>query len=165
MAPTGELPFDTAIVLATIDPYGWAHPALLSYAEVLALDAARLRLGLHAGSRSARHLRESGRGTLVFADAELCLYVKVEALALPAALDAPELARFELIVREVLEDRTEGEEAGARLIERARDRMARRGPGGDGSPRAAPERSAGLTRERGRRRPAAGAGRRLSSRA
>jgi hypothetical protein len=116
MAPTGELPFDTAIVLATIDPYGWAHPALLSYAEVLALDAARLRLGLHAGSRSARHLRESGRGTLVFADAELCLYVKVEALALPAALDAPELARFELIVREVLEDRAEGEEAGARLM-------------------------------------------------
>jgi hypothetical protein len=115
MAPPGELAFDTAVVLATIDPYGWAHPALLSYAEVLALDAARLRLGLHAGSRSARHLRESGRGTFVFADAELCLYVKVEALALPDALHAPELARFELIVREVLEDRAEGEEVGARL--------------------------------------------------
>ena len=103
------------IVLATVDPYGWPHPALVSYAEVLALDPGRLRLGLHEGSRSSRHLRESGRATLVFADAELCCYVKVEALALPATLGAPGLARFELVVRDVLEDRAAGEEAGARL--------------------------------------------------
>jgi hypothetical protein len=115
MAPAGALPFDAAIVLVTIDPYGWAHPALLSYSEVLALDADRLRLALHAGSRSARHLRESGRATLVFADAELCLYVKVEALGLPEAPGVPDLARFELVVRDVLEDRAEGGEAGARL--------------------------------------------------
>jgi hypothetical protein len=106
---------DTAIVLATVDPYGWVHPALLSYAEVLALDASRLRLGLHPGSRSTRHMRETGRATLVFADAELCLYVKVEALTLPVTSGAPGLARFELVVRDVLEDRAEGEEAGARL--------------------------------------------------
>ena len=115
MAPDSILPFDAAIVLATIDPYGWAHPALVSYGEILALDAARLRLALHAGSRSAGHLREGGRGTLVFADAEVCLYVKVEALTLPAAPGAHDLARFELAVRDVLEDRAEGEEAGARL--------------------------------------------------
>jgi hypothetical protein len=115
MAPAGVAPLDTAIVLATIDAYGWAHPALVSYAEVLALDAARLRLALHAGSRSSRHLRESGRATLIFTDAELCLYVKVEALALPSARGAPDLARFELVVRDVLEDRADGEEAGARL--------------------------------------------------
>jgi hypothetical protein len=41
--------------------------------------------------------------------------VKVEALTLPAAPRAPELERFELIVRDVLEDRAEGDEAGARL--------------------------------------------------
>jgi hypothetical protein len=115
MAPADAAPLDAAILLATIDPYGWAHPALLSYAEVLALDAARLRLALHAGSRSSRHLRESGRATLVFADAELCLYVKGEALALPGTPGAPGLTRFELVVRDVLEDRAEGAEAGARL--------------------------------------------------
>jgi len=115
MVPAACAPADIAIVLTTIDPYGWAHPALLSYAEVLALDAARLRLGLHRGSRSARHLQESGRATLVFADAEVCLYVKAEALSLPVAAVAPELARFELVVRDVLEDRGEGEEAGVRL--------------------------------------------------
>lgn len=116
MAPASAAPLDAAILLATIDPYGWAHPALVSYAEVLALDAARLRLALHGGSRSSRHLGESGRATLVFADAELCLYVKVEALGLPGARGAPDLARFELVVRDVLEDRAEGEEAGARLM-------------------------------------------------
>jgi hypothetical protein len=115
MAPASDAPLDLAILLATIDPYGWAHPALLSYAEVLALDAERLRVALHAGSRSSRHLRDSGRATLVFADAELCLYVKVDAQALPGAPGAPGLARFELVVRDVLEDRAEGEEAGARL--------------------------------------------------
>jgi pyridoxamine 5'-phosphate oxidase-like protein len=115
MAPAGVPPIDAAIVLATIDPYGWAHPALVSYAEILALDPMRLRLALHAGSRSTRHLRESGRATLVFADGELCLYVKLEALALPAAPGAPDLARFELIVRDVLEDRADGEEMGARV--------------------------------------------------
>ena len=100
---------------STIDPYGWAHPALLPYSEVLALDAGRLRLALHAGFRSARHLRESGRATLVFADAELSLYVKVEALGLPEAPGVPGLARFELVVRDVLEDQADGGEAGARL--------------------------------------------------
>jgi hypothetical protein len=114
-APAAAAPGDAAILLATIDPYGWAHPALLSYAEVLALDAARLRLALRAGSRSARHLWESGRATLVFADADLCLYVKAEATPLPSGPAAADLARFELVVRDVLEDRTEGEEAGARL--------------------------------------------------
>jgi hypothetical protein len=42
-------------------------------------------------------------------------YVKAEALALPGAPSAPDLARFELVVRDVLEDRAEGEEAGAKL--------------------------------------------------
>jgi hypothetical protein len=113
--PPDAAPLDAAIVVVTVDPYGWAHPALVSYAEVVALDAARLRLALHAGSRSSRHLRESGRVTLVFADADFCLYVKGEALALPDAPGAPDLARFELLVCDVLEDRAEGDEAGACL--------------------------------------------------
>jgi hypothetical protein len=115
VAPVGASPVETAIVLATIDPYGWVHPALVSYGEMVALDPMRIRLGLHSASRSTRHLRESGRATLIFADAELCLYVKTEALSLPAAPGAPGLARFELVVRDVLEDHAEGEEAGARL--------------------------------------------------
>jgi hypothetical protein len=104
-----------ALVLVTLDPYGRPHPALVSYAELLALDTARLRLALHAGTRSATHLAESGRATLVVADAELNLYVKADAIPLAAAPRHPALARFELLVHDVLEDRAEGAEAGSYL--------------------------------------------------
>ncbi len=67
------------------------------------------------GSRSSRHLKESGRATLVFADAELCLYVKVEALPLPGRGRCAGPRAVRAVVRDVLEDRAEGEEAGARL--------------------------------------------------
>jgi len=115
LAPAPAVPLDAVVILVTVDPLGWPHPALLSYAELLAQDAGAVRLALHAGSRSAQQLRDTGRGTLVFADAELCCYVKVEAMPLPAPPAAADLARFQLVVRAVLEDRAEGEEAGARL--------------------------------------------------
>ena len=107
--------FGEAVVLVTVDPYGRPHPALVSYAELLALDPARLRLVLYAGTRSGAHLRDAGRATLVFADAELVLYVKADAVALAAAPGHPGLARFELHVRDVLSDRAAGDEAGAHL--------------------------------------------------
>lgn len=114
-APDAGAHLEDVIVLATVDPYGWPHPALLSYAEVLALDASRLRIALYEGTRSTRQLRDSARATLVFADPDLTLYVKAEALPLPPVRGDADLARFELLVRDVLEDRAEGEEAGARL--------------------------------------------------
>lgn len=110
-----EGPAERAIVLASVDPYGWPHPALLSEAEVIVLDATRLRLGVGARSRSARHLRDSGRATLVFGGDDGVLYVKAEAVGLPAAPGHPDLARFELVVQDVLEDRAGGDEAGAGL--------------------------------------------------
>ena len=51
----------------------------------------------------------------MFADPELILYVKAEAVVLPRLPGHADLARFELNVRDVLEDRAEGEEAGTRL--------------------------------------------------
>jgi hypothetical protein len=107
---------DQAVVLVTVDPLGRPHPALVSYAELLALDSARVRLGLHAGTRSATNLLDAGRATLIFADAELVVYVKADAVALPAAAAAKDLARFELHVRDVIADRAQGEEAGADLV-------------------------------------------------
>ena len=114
-APAASARLAGVVILTTVDPYGWPHPALVSYAELVALDATRVRLALHAGSRSSRHVLDTGRATLVFADAELALYVRTEAAALPVAIDEADLARFELQVRDVLEDRAEGEEAGAYL--------------------------------------------------
>jgi hypothetical protein len=115
MAPDPASRPGDALLLVTVDPYGRPHPALVSYAELLALDTARVRLALHAGTRSATHLAESGRATLVVADAELNLYVKADAVSLAQAPGHPALARFELQVRDVLADRAEGEEAGSFL--------------------------------------------------
>jgi hypothetical protein len=115
MAPDPASRPGEALLLVTVDPYGRPHPALVSYAELLALDTARVRLALHAGTRSATHLAESARATLVVADAELSLYVKADAVALARAPGHAALARFELQVRDVLADRAEGAEAGAVL--------------------------------------------------
>jgi hypothetical protein len=115
LASSPDARYGQAVVLVTVDPFGRPHPALVSYAELVALDATRLRLGLHAATRSATHLAESGRATLVFADAELALYVKADAASLPAAPGHPGLARFELAVTDVLADRAEGAEAGSLL--------------------------------------------------
>lgn len=114
-APEAAADLSAVVVVVTVDPFGWPHPALVSYAELLALDATRLRLALYDGTRSTRNLRDTGRATLVFADPGLILYVKAEGTALPPAPGHPGLARFELVVRDVLEDRAEGDEAGARL--------------------------------------------------
>jgi hypothetical protein len=115
MAPDPSERPGEAIVLVTLDPYGRPHPSLVSYAELLALDAGRLRLALRTGTASTTHLRDTGRATLVFADAELLLYVKADAVPLAPAWAPARLARFELQVRDVLEDRAEGDEAGAFL--------------------------------------------------
>ena len=104
------------VVLATVDPYGWPHPALLTYVELRLLDPGRLRLLLASGSRSARHLRESARATLVFADPELILYVKAEAVVLPSLPRHADLARFELNVRDVLTFDSDFAAAGFRQV-------------------------------------------------
>jgi len=115
MAPDPAERPGEAIVLVTLDPYGRPHPGLLSYAELLAIDPARVRLALHAGTRATAHLRESGRATLIVADSALILYVKADAVPIGPAPGHPRLTRFELQVHEVLEDRAEGEEAGSFL--------------------------------------------------
>lgn len=96
----------------TTDPYGVPHAARVSYGALLAVDAGRLRLGLGEGTRSATHLRDSARAALLFVDPELHLCVKADAVSLPAAPAHPELARFELQVREVFEARDDGPEGG-----------------------------------------------------
>jgi hypothetical protein len=105
-----------AILITTVDEAGWAHPALLSYGEVAAVDAARLRLATYANSRTSDNLRRSGRLTLCFVEAGIAYYVKTSARELPAAPQPSGLARFEAAVEQVLVDQArEDLEPGARL--------------------------------------------------
>jgi hypothetical protein len=93
-----------AILIATVDAHGWAHPALLSYGEVLAIDARRLRLVIYRSSGTSNHLRRSGRLTLCLIEAGIAYYVKLRATEQPAEPTLSELARFEATVEQVRVD-------------------------------------------------------------
>jgi hypothetical protein len=105
-----------AILITTVDAQGWAHPALLSYGEVVAIDARRLRVATYAGSGTTSNLRRSGRLTLCLIEAGMAYYVKTRALEKQGSAKLPGLARFEATVEQVLSDQArEDFEPGARI--------------------------------------------------
>jgi hypothetical protein len=93
-----------AILIATVDAQGWAHPALLSYGEVVAIDARRLRLATYRSSKTSSNLRRSGRLTLCLIEASMAYYVKAHAMEQQAPPDLAGLTRFEATVEQVLAD-------------------------------------------------------------
>jgi hypothetical protein len=73
----GRAADDVAVPICTVDDMGFPHAAMLSYAEVSAVDSAALRARVYSSSRTARHLRRDGRATLLFVDPAGIWYVKV----------------------------------------------------------------------------------------
>ncbi len=105
-----------AILIATVDAHGRAHPALLSYGEVVAVDSRRLRLTTYRTSGTSNNLRRSGRLTLCLIEAGMAYYVKTLAVEQQAPPSNLALARFEATVEQVLVDQArEDLEPGARL--------------------------------------------------
>ena len=92
---------------------GTLHPMLCSYLEWLAVDARTLRVAIAARSRSARNLEERGVGTLLVVEPALTTYIKCRATGVP--LRVGELARFSLVVEDVLEDTPTAEEGDVRI--------------------------------------------------
>jgi hypothetical protein len=106
-----------AILITTVDAQGSAHPALLSYGEVVAVDARRLRLATYGSSNTTSNLRRSGRLTLCLIEAGMAYYVKTRALEHQGRPDLPGLARFEATVEQVLVDQARDDlEPEARII-------------------------------------------------
>jgi len=97
----------------TLAADGTLHPMLCSYLEWLAVDARTLRLAIAAQSHSARNLEERGVGTLLLVDPAHTLYIKCRATGAP--LRQSGLARFNLIVEDVLEDTPAEEEGDVRI--------------------------------------------------
>lgn len=95
----------TAILLCTVDPRGWPHPAMLSYFEVAATDRHTLRLAVYKDSRTCANLRERGKATLVLVDEQLVCYVRADVKQIvPSMASAAYNARVDLRVEEVLFD-------------------------------------------------------------
>jgi hypothetical protein len=105
---------DEAILVATTDERGRAHPALLAYGEVLAISPSIVRLAVSGGGMTARNLRDRGALTICLVDAGGAAYVKAAARPLPPepSLVRMGMAAFEATVEDVLVDSpARGEEA------------------------------------------------------
>jgi hypothetical protein len=84
-----------------------------SYLELLAVSATTVRVAIGARSSTRRNLEARGAATLLIAEPDATMYVKCRAGGAP--LIAGELARFDLVVEEVLEDAAAEGEEGARI--------------------------------------------------
>jgi hypothetical protein len=96
---------DHAIVVCTVDPEGWPHPAMLSYFEVAAVDRQNLRLAVYQNSRTRANMRDRGKATLIIVDTGLVCYVRgaITELA-PSMRAAPYNAKLNLRVEQVVFD-------------------------------------------------------------
>lgn len=93
------------IPIFTIDEQGWPHPALLSYYEIVARDAATLHMALWKNSSTANNLRRQGKITLMVSDHRVNYYLKgsVAELEYEMAGAAP-VSRFCVALGQVIED-------------------------------------------------------------
>jgi hypothetical protein len=96
---------DKAIVVVTVDDAGWAHPAMLSYFEVVAKDRATIDLAIGKTSTTAKNLRRTGKITLLITDTDMNYYVKGAARELRESMeDVPFMSLFRVAVEHLLED-------------------------------------------------------------
>ncbi len=84
-----------------------------SYLELLAVSPTVIHVAVGARSSARRNLEARGAATLLIVEPDVTMYVKCRASGAP--LLSGELARFELVVEEVLEDAAAEGEEGARI--------------------------------------------------
>lgn len=94
-----------AIVIVTVDDKGWAHPAMLSYYEVVAKSQSRIDLAIGKSSATAKNLRRTGKITLLITDRGLNYYLKGTAKELQESMSAvPFMSLFGVEIEQLLED-------------------------------------------------------------
>lgn len=94
-----------AIVLVTIDERGWAHPAMLSYYEVVAKNRSAIDLAVGKTSTTAKNLRRTGKITLLVTDSGVNYYLKGNARELKESMDGVAfMSLFRVAMVELLED-------------------------------------------------------------
>jgi hypothetical protein len=114
------------IPIFTIDEDGWAHPALLSYYEVIAKSASTLDMALWKNSSTANNLRKTGKITLMLSDFKTNYYLKGRVSELEYEMTgAAPVSRFRVALEQVIEDQEPNAEITTGLTYR---RMAQRDP-------------------------------------
>ena len=93
------------VQIVTVDAGGWPHPALLSYFELVARDAAHIRCATYAKSTTSGNMRRSGTVTFVIIDERMAYYVKAHATELAPSMKATDWnAAFDCRIERVLAD-------------------------------------------------------------
>jgi hypothetical protein len=93
------------IPIFTIDEAGWAHPALLSYYEVVAKSPSTLAMALWKNSSTANNLRKAGKVTLMVSDHGVNYYLKGSVKELEHEMTgAAPVSRFQISLDQVIED-------------------------------------------------------------
>ena len=114
------------IPIFTTDEAGWAHPALLSYYEIIAKDGSTVDMALWKDSTTAKNLRRSGKVTLMISDLGVNYYLKGNVKELEYEMaGAPQVSRFRIIMEQVIEDQEPNAEITTGLTYR---RMNKRDP-------------------------------------
>jgi hypothetical protein len=114
------------IPIFTIDEDGWAHPALLSYYEVIAKSASTLDMALWKNSSTANNLRKTGKITLMLSDFKTNYYLKGRVSEVEYEMTgAGAVSRFRVALEQVIEDQEPNAEITTGLTYR---RMAQRDP-------------------------------------
>lgn len=114
------------IPIFTTDESGWAHPALLSYYEIVAKSRSALDMALWKDSTTAKNLRRTGKVTLMISDHAVNYYLKGAVRELQHEMaGAPQVSRFQVRLEEVIEDQEANAEITTGLTYR---RMTQRDP-------------------------------------
>jgi hypothetical protein len=93
------------IPIFTVDEAGWAHPALLSYYEIVAKSRSIIDMALWKNSSTANNLRRRGKVTLMISDKGLNYYLKGSVTELQAEMaGAPAVSRFRITIEQLIED-------------------------------------------------------------
>ena len=114
------------IPIFTIDEAGWAHPALLSYYEIVAKNASTLDMALWKDSSTAKNLRRAGKVTLMISDRGVNYYLKGSVRELHYEMPgAAPVSRFRVSLEQIIEDQEPNAEITTGLTYR---RMSQRDP-------------------------------------
>ena len=99
---------DQVILIHTVDPDGYPHPAILSYFEVVATDRQNIRLATYKESRSAENMRRNGKTTLSIFDERVTYYLKGRARELRREMrSAVHNSMMNVALEQVLTDQTD----------------------------------------------------------